>query len=39
MLMFMPGDRLVLIYHTRGEHASHYTTDAVNTEMDIWWKK
>ena len=24
-----------MIYHTRGEHAKHYTTDAVNSCMII----
>jgi hypothetical protein len=23
-----------MIYHTRGEHANHYTTDAVNIQME-----
>jgi hypothetical protein len=25
----------LMIYHTRGEHAKHYTTDAVNSCMII----
>ena len=36
MVFDLTGSRLeLMIYHTRGEHAKHYTTDAVNSCMII----
>ena len=31
-----PGLKLT-IYHTRGEYANHYTTDAIQVEIEGWW--
>ena len=31
-----PGLKL-MIYHTRGEYANHYTTDAIQVENEGWW--
>ena len=36
MVFDLTGSRLeLMIYHTRDEHAKHYTTDAVNSCMII----